>query len=116
MNKDIDLFTAKDYENINLDYPEGYLKMLFENEVKEKNDLQERIDKAIEYIKTVNESSKYLDSMFLYENYISNYGACELLDILQGSGTQGLKDAKERSVIPEQLCDYIVEICEKENE
>lgn len=29
------------------------------------------------------------------------------------TGTQGLKGAKERSVIPEQLCDYIVEICEK---
>ena len=28
------------------------------------------------------------------------------------TGTQGLKGAKERSVIPEQLCDHIVEICE----
>ena len=28
------------------------------------------------------------------------------------AGTQGLKGNKERSVIPEQLCDYIVEICE----
>lgn len=28
------------------------------------------------------------------------------------TGTQGLKGAKERAVIPEELCDYIVEICE----
>lgn len=27
-------------------------------------------------------------------------------------GTQGLKDGKERSVIPSELCDYIVSICE----
>lgn len=29
------------------------------------------------------------------------------------TGTQRLKTAEEKSVIPEQLCDYIVEICEK---
>ena len=29
------------------------------------------------------------------------------------TGTQGLKGAKERSVIPEKLCDYIVNICEE---
>lgn len=29
------------------------------------------------------------------------------------TGTQGLKNAKERSIIPEQLCNYIVDICEK---
>ena len=28
------------------------------------------------------------------------------------TGTQGLKNAKERSVIPNQLCDHIVDICE----
>ena len=28
------------------------------------------------------------------------------------TGTQGLKNSKERSVIPKQLCDYIVKICE----
>lgn len=28
------------------------------------------------------------------------------------TGTQGLKDSKERSVIPEALCKHIVEICE----
>lgn len=28
------------------------------------------------------------------------------------TGTQGLKGAKERSVIPEQLCEHIVKICE----
>lgn len=27
------------------------------------------------------------------------------------TGTQGLKDAKERSVIPEELCEHIVDIC-----
>ena len=32
------------------------------------------------------------------------------------TGTQGIKGARERAVIPEQLCDYIVEICEKEND
>lgn len=29
------------------------------------------------------------------------------------TGTQGLKDAKERSVIPQKLCEHIVDICEK---
>ncbi|MBR6613189.1 MAG: DNA cytosine methyltransferase [Clostridia bacterium] len=29
------------------------------------------------------------------------------------TGTQGLKGAKERSVIPTELCDYIVDICEE---
>lgn len=29
------------------------------------------------------------------------------------TGTQGLKDHKHRSVIPEELCDHIVDICEK---
>ena len=29
------------------------------------------------------------------------------------TGTQGLKDAKERSVIPEKLCEHIVDICEE---
>ena len=28
------------------------------------------------------------------------------------TGTQGLKGSKERSIIPEQLCDHIAEICE----
>ena len=30
------------------------------------------------------------------------------------TGTQGLKGAKERSVIPKELCEYIVSICENE--
>ena len=30
------------------------------------------------------------------------------------TGTQGLKGSKERSVIPQMLCQHIVEICEKE--
>lgn len=29
------------------------------------------------------------------------------------TGTQGLKNAKERSIIPDLLCDYIVSICER---
>jgi site-specific DNA-cytosine methylase len=29
------------------------------------------------------------------------------------TGTQGMKNSKERSVIPEKLCQHIVEICEK---
>lgn len=29
------------------------------------------------------------------------------------TGTQGLKNSKERSRIPDKLCDYIVELCEK---
>mgnify|MGYP003294298665 CR=1 FL=1 len=29
------------------------------------------------------------------------------------TGTQGLKGSKERSIIPEQLCEHIVDICEK---
>lgn len=31
------------------------------------------------------------------------------------TGTQGLKNAKERSVIPKELCEHIVKICETEN-
>ena len=30
------------------------------------------------------------------------------------TGTQGLKNNIERSKIPDKLCDYIVELCEKE--
>ena len=29
------------------------------------------------------------------------------------TGTQGLKGAKERSVIPQKLCEHIVDICEE---
>lgn len=29
------------------------------------------------------------------------------------TGTQGLKSSKERSVIPDRLCDYIVKLCER---
>ena len=29
------------------------------------------------------------------------------------TGTQGLKGAKERSIIPEKLCEHIVDICEE---
>jgi hypothetical protein len=29
------------------------------------------------------------------------------------TGTQGLKGSKERSVIPSELCQHIVEICEE---
>ena len=32
------------------------------------------------------------------------------------TGTQGLKGAKERSIIPEELCNHIVDICEVEQE
>jgi hypothetical protein len=29
------------------------------------------------------------------------------------TGTQGIKGAKDRSRIPDKLCEYIVELCEK---
>lgn len=29
------------------------------------------------------------------------------------TGTQGIKGSKERSKIPDQFCDYIVELCER---
>lgn len=29
------------------------------------------------------------------------------------TGTQGLKNAKERSIIPQELCEHIVEVCER---
>ena len=29
------------------------------------------------------------------------------------TGTQGIKGARDRSLIPEELCDHIVEICEE---
>lgn len=32
---------------------------------------------------------------------------------LQGEARQGLKGAKERSVIPQKLCEHIVDICEE---
>lgn len=31
------------------------------------------------------------------------------------TGTQGVKGKKERAIIPAQLCEHIVEICEEEN-
>ena len=49
----------------------------------EKEELQQRIDKAIEYIKTCNPDVD-INSMFLNESYISNYGAKEILEILEG--------------------------------
>ena len=49
--------------------------------------LQQRIDKAIEYIKTCNPDVD-LNSMFLNESYISNYGATELLNILEGKSDE----------------------------
>lgn len=48
------------------------------------DDLEDKIDKAIEYIKTCNDKEE-LESMFLNESYISNYGAKELLEILGGN-------------------------------
>ena len=30
------------------------------------------------------------------------------------TGTQGIKGARDRSIIPEQLCEYIVELCERD--
>lgn len=59
-------------------------KVLYHKEKEKRKELQQRIDKAIEYIKTCNDK-KELESMFLNENYISNYGAKELLEILGGN-------------------------------
>ena len=56
-------------------------KLLYEEEQKNKQ-LKDRIDKAIKYIEKCDPDN--LNSMFLDENYISNYGACELLKILKG--------------------------------
>ena len=47
-------------------------------------ELQQRIDKAIEYIESVEPNYKDLHSEVLQSEYISNYGACELLEILKG--------------------------------
>lgn len=52
-----------------------------ENSYKLLKDYKSRCEKAIEYIKSVDED--ILNSMFLDESYISNYGAVELLNILQ---------------------------------
>lgn len=57
-------------------------KVLYHKEKEKRKELQQRIDKAIEYIETCNEEEK-LNSMFLDESYISNYGAKELLEILE---------------------------------
>ena len=48
----------------------------------ENQQLKGRINKAIEYIEKCNPDVD-LHSMFLNESYISNYGACELLEILK---------------------------------
>lgn len=48
---------------------------------------QEVIDEAIKYIETCNSEEK-LHSKFLNEDYISNYGALELLDILKGENNE----------------------------
>ena len=49
----------------------------------ELEDYKSRIEKAVEYIKTCNPDVD-LNSMFLNESYISNYGANDLLNILNG--------------------------------
>lgn len=59
------------------------LKAIVEGTKENRNELQTRINKAIEYIETCNPNVD-LNSMFLNENYISNYGAKELLNILRG--------------------------------
>lgn len=59
------------------------LKAIVEGTKENRNELQTRIDKTIEYIETCNPNVD-LNSMFLNENYISNYGAKELLNILRG--------------------------------
>ena len=46
-------------------------------------ELEDKINKAIEYVEKCNPDVD-LHNMFLNENYISNYGACELLEILKG--------------------------------
>ena len=46
--------------------------------------LLDKIDKAIEYIESVEPNYKDLHSEILQSEYISNYGACELLEILKG--------------------------------
>lgn len=50
--------------------------------------VKERNDKAIEYIETAEPNYKDLHSMFLDSEYISNYGACELLEILKGNNEE----------------------------
>ena len=63
-------------------------RQFYNNRLLDYIEYKRRIDKAIEYIKTCNPNVD-LDSEFLEESYISNYGAKELLDILQGSDNNG---------------------------
>ena len=69
---------------INKMLSEAYIKGLrqgkFDNQM-EILELQSVIDKAIEYIENCDPDN--LNSMFLNESYISNYGACELLKMLK---------------------------------
>ena len=71
---------------INKMLSEAYIKGLrqgkFDNQM-EIIELQSVIDEAIKYIENCNPNVD-LNSMFLNESYISNYGACELLKILKG--------------------------------
>lgn len=74
-----DLQQENERLNQDLSYYQGFgVDMLHKN-----NELEERIEKAVEYIKTCNPDVD-LNSMFLNESYLSNYGANELLDILNG--------------------------------
>ena len=57
---------------------EKILMLITENQL-----LKDRINKATDYIEKCNPVVD-LHSMFLNESYISNYGACDLLEILEG--------------------------------
>ena len=71
---DIEITSVEDWEKVT--------KSLVDLQ-QENRQLKDRINKAIEYIEKCNPDAD-LHSMFLSESYISNYGACELLDILKG--------------------------------
>lgn len=81
----LDLITNLQEENekLNLELS-GYREaILRDDKLLGLKDYKSRCEKAIEYIKTCNPDVD-LNSMFLNENYISNYGANDLLKILNG--------------------------------
>ncbi len=77
MNKGIDIFTNENYNNINLDYPEGYLEELLKVAEQENQQLKEKIDKAIEYIEFALSEDK--ETPTKYEDW-----RLDLLEILKG--------------------------------
>ena len=70
-----------------LEYDKETLRDMIIELQQEKEDYKTRNEKAIKFIEQYNDKGQ-LESMFLDECYLSNYGASELRDILNGKSDE----------------------------